>query len=580
MTWYRSLYWRIALGFVALLAAMLVVQAVFFTFVIARSGRTLPGQSAAAFAQTVALDVAGALERDAQLDVDKYVREQYANANHPFHIVLANGGVINHGVSSISDPLLRVARARLRRRPERFDRSDRADRTDSDRPFDHDAPGGYGAGGPGAGGFGAGGPGAGGGFRFRPAVILVKDQIVGVVVVPPTAPFGFLLTRFAPTLGLVAGAVLIVGTVLASAVIFGPPRRRLRAVEMAARRLGAGDLSARAPERGGDEIAAVATAFNAMADDLGAREDALLASDGARRQLLADVSHELTTPVTAMRGYLETLTMPELTLDEETRSRYLRIISDETARLERIIGDLLDLARLEGGGGTLMKETILVADLFDRVAARHERACQTARLELHVAIEPGAEMVSGDRVRLEQALQNLAANAIRYAPEGSTLSLAARCCPDGIAISVEDHGPGIPPDHLPHVFDRFYKADASRHGASAGSGLGLSIVKAIVERHGGRVSATSAPGRTVFEVVLPHAILASSMIWFFEKSGQYVRCETRKTDAGTYELVITNADGSEQIERFDDSAALAKRQVELERGLTADGWTGPHGRVM
>src|SRR5262249_33782502 len=208
--------------------------------------------------------------------------------------------------------------------------------------------------------------------------LTVNGQLAGVVVVPPRAPFGFLLRRFAPTLALVASAVLIVGTVVASVLVFGPARRRLKAVEAAARRLGAGDLTARAPARGRDEVAAVAAAFNAMADDLAARAEALAASDRTRRQLLADVAHELTTPVTAMRGYLETLTMPALELDEATRARYLGIISDETARLERIIGDLLDLARLEGGGGTLTVDLVPVADLFVRVAARHERAAAAA----------------------------------------------------------------------------------------------------------------------------------------------------------------------------------------------------------
>src|SRR5205823_11509971 len=135
-------------------------------------------------------------------------------------------------------------------------------------------------------------------------------------------------------------------------LIFGPARRRLLQLETAARKLGGGDLSARAPARGGDEIAAVASAFNAMADDLSARAAALAESDRVRRQLLADVSHELTTPVTAMRGYLETLSMPEFNLDGATRKRYLSIVSDETTRLEHIIGDLLDLARIEGGGGS------------------------------------------------------------------------------------------------------------------------------------------------------------------------------------------------------------------------------------
>jgi signal transduction histidine kinase len=271
----------------------------------------------------------------------------------------------------------------------------------------------------------------------------------------------------------------------------------LRQLEGAARSFGAGDLSARAPARGGDEIAAVASAFNTMADDLTARAEALAASDRVRRQLLADVSHELTTPVTAMRGYLETLTMPELSLDEATKGRYLQIIADETARLERIIGDLLDLARLEGGGGTLFLTDVPVSDLFDRVCARHERACERQQVTLSSAIEPGAT--------------NLAGNALRYAPPGSTIRLAARPDEGGVALSVADEGPGIAAEHLPHIFDRFYKAESSRtvsrtgdtEGATAnGSGLGLSIVKAIVERHGGRISVESRPGRTVFQFTL------------------------------------------------------------------------------
>jgi signal transduction histidine kinase len=206
-----------------------------------------------------------------------------------------------------------------------------------------------------------------------------------------------------------------------------------------------------------------------------------------------------------MRGYLETLSMSELKLDDATRSRYLAIVSDESNRLERLIGDLLDLARLEGGGGTLRIEQVPVSELFDRVVARHERASQAAGVTIETAIDPGAEAIAADRDRLEQALQNLAANAIRYAPRGTAVRLRARPADSGITLSVADDGPGIPPDHLPHLFDRFYKADASRAGVSGGSGLGLSIVKAIVERHGGTVSVVSRPGQTVFELVLPRA---------------------------------------------------------------------------
>jgi signal transduction histidine kinase len=213
-----------------------------------------------------------------------------------------------------------------------------------------------------------------------------------------------------------------------------------------------------------------------------------------------------------MRGYLETLTMPELALDEATRARYLGIIGDETARLERIIGDLLDLAKLEGGGGTFTVEEVPVSQLFDRVAARHERAAASGEVAIVQRIEQGAERVRGDRDRLEQALQNLAGNALRYAPAGSTITLTARRVDGGVTIAVEDQGPGVAAEHLPHIFDRFYKAESSRAldrtdgtraaAASNGSGLGLSIVKAIVERHGGQISVESRPGRTVFQFTI------------------------------------------------------------------------------
>jgi two-component system sensor histidine kinase BaeS len=349
---------------------------------------------------------------------------------------------------------------------------------------------------------------------MRPAFILVNNEVAGIVVVPPRAPFSFLLSRYAPTFALVTGGVLVAGALVAAVVIFGPARRRLRGVENAARRLGGGDLSARAPVSGGDEVAAVATAFNSMADDLAARAEALAAADRARRQLLADVSHELNTPVTAMRGYIETLRMPEFDLDEATRARYLGIVGDETGRLERIIRDLLDLARLEGGGGDLSIGAVEVEQLFERVRARHERSCQASGVTFVTTIAPGAEIVRGDRDRLEQALQNLAANALRYAPRGTAVELRAQPWrgteasgleASGVTIGVIDAGPGIDPAHLPYVFDRFYKADHARvqdEAEPGGSGLGLSIVKAIVERHGGHVTVNSQPGKTEFQFTL------------------------------------------------------------------------------
>ena len=303
-------------------------------------------------------------------------------------------------------------------------------------------------------------------------------------------------------MGVVGLAVLLLGGGTMAFVVFVPARHRLLRLETATERLGTGDLTARAPEDGGDEVAALAHAFNRMAEDLERRAAALEASDAARRQLLADVSHELMTPLTAIRGYIETLSMKALAIDGETHERYLGIVDEETRRLEHIIGDLLELARLEGGGQRLRTDPVPVARLFDRIAARHERELHQRRIHLRQEIDARATTVRGDADRLEQALQNLASNALHHTPDDGTIALSATWRDGVIVLAVRDTGPGVPDAHLPLIFDRFYKADSSRAGA--GSGLGLSIVKAIVERHGGTVAVRN-DGGAVFEVTLPPA---------------------------------------------------------------------------
>lgn len=337
--------------------------------------------------------------------------------------------------------------------------------------------------------------------RTGPAGIVMIDGIpVGVVIPMPRSA----LRQLGPTLAIVGAVLVVIGTMAAALLIFGPVRPRLRSLEDAARKVGAGDLTARAREDGGDEVAALAHAFNQMTHDLQQRAEQLQAADRTRRLLLADVSHELMTPLTGMRGYLETLSLQANSLDPATRERYLAIIRDETQRVEHIVGDLLDLSRLEGGGESFDVQDVPLEDVFGRVLARHGRAAEQKGVELTTNVAPGAEIVSGDPMRLEQALQNLAANALRHTPRGGRVTLNAVSEAGAVLITVSDTGSGIPSEHLPHVFDRFYKVDPSRAGQSTGSGLGLSIVKAIVERHGGTVTAASrSGGGTVFTLKFP-----------------------------------------------------------------------------
>jgi two-component system sensor histidine kinase BaeS len=330
--------------------------------------------------------------------------------------------------------------------------------------------------------------------------VIVNGQLVGDIVANPKTAW----EQLGPTLLVVGFGLVAFATTSAAMLIFGPVRGRLRSLEDAARQVGSGDLSARAREDGGDEVAGLARAFNQMARGRAVRAQQLESSDRQRRMLFADVSHELMTPLTAMRGYLETLGMSGITIDPETRLRYLSIIGDETHRMEHIVGDLLELARLEGTRESIDKQDVPLEDLFGRVMARHEREASQKQIEFTSAIEPAAEIVSGDPMRLEQALQNLAANALRHTPAGGRVELRAEAHDHHLIIKVRDTGSGIAPEHLPYVFDRFYKADPSRAGDKPGSGLGLSIVKAIIERHGGTVSAASQPGKgTEFTVRLP-----------------------------------------------------------------------------
>jgi len=503
--WYRSLYWRIALGLFAFLALMLTAQGALFLWTMDRVAGSMPARSPRRLAALVASDVSAAMNANPSLDLRQYLPEQYGETLQTFVVIMRDGRTFsNH--DDVPEALLEAVREEQR--------------------FMNEGPrlGGRRGRGPGPPPEGARPPGferpPSGGDRFPPdrnrpprrppprrselAPILVGGMPVGGVIVLPGGPsFWRIVTRLGPTMAPVAAGVLGVGMIVIAFVVFGPARRRLLKVQEATERLGAGDLDARAPDGGGDEVAALARSFNKMAVELASRARALEASDAARRQLLADVSHELMTPLTAMRGYIETLGMQELQLDPPTRERYLRIVTEETHRLERIIGDLLDLARLEGGGSSMRRERVDVNALFTRVAARHERELHGHGVRLVHHVDDGAEFVVGDPDRLEQALQNLAANALRHTPEGGEIQLRSSIVPGASVLTVRDSGTGIPDEHLPLIFERFYKADAARKAAS-GSGLGLSIVKAIVERHGGTITARNDSG-AVFEIVLPSA---------------------------------------------------------------------------
>ena len=463
--WFRSLYWRVALGTLALILVLLAIQAAVVIWVVGQSDRATLARSPVGLGRLVAAHLSASLEAEPSSDAEALLRDAFGRAPQNIAVVLRDGAVITNRGFTLPAALENVARralldvddeprARMRRR------------------------------------------------RFPP--VRVDGELRGlVVVVPGGGPIEMALRTYGPALMGAGALLLVVGTLGVLFFLLTPTRRRLRSLEAAAASLGSGDSSARAPEGGVDEIARLAATFNRMAEELDRRMQAVTRADQVRRQLLADVSHELMTPLTAIRGYLETLAMPALAKDDESRARFLRIVTEETGRLEAIIGDLLDLARLEGGGGEIDLEQVPVSWLFERVAERHGVSTSQRRITLATTIEAGAEHVMADGRRLEQALQNLVANAVRHTPDGGRIDVSAARVNGRVRLRVDDSGPGIPPRHLPLVFDRFYKADQSR-AAPGGSGLGLSIVKAIVERHGGQVAASASDaGGARFDLFVP-----------------------------------------------------------------------------
>lgn len=489
----RSLYWRIGLGLILFLAITLGLQVALFIWVAGETEGGMPARMGRDFAELVASELESALARDPALDLESYARRRISELHRPAVIMFADGRIVAPPGVAVPGNMRMPGPFKRRAGPGGPGGERGSGGRDRRPPPEVDGPP----------------PGSlprmpFGGPRRGPEMAPIEHngEVVGVVWVPPLTGLRRVADQIGTPLAIGAFLLLIAGTALAALVIFRPAQARLRALEDAARRFGDGDLSARAPAIGGDEVSAVAAAFNRMAGDLAARQAQLVEADRARRQLLADVSHELMTPLTAIRGYAETLGLPQFAPPSTEGTRAVKVIQEEGERIERLVGDLLDLARFEAGGISLAQESVDVDEVFERVSERHAKTARDKQVSIVIEPHDGDLRLVGDPMRIEQAMQNLAANALKHTPPNGTVRLAARRDGDRVRLTVSDDGIGIPAEHLPHVFDRFYKADRSR--SQSGSGLGLSIVKAIVERHGGSLSVRSTPNvETAFEVSLP-----------------------------------------------------------------------------
>jgi two-component system sensor histidine kinase BaeS len=279
----------------------------------------------------------------------------------------------------------------------------------------------------------------------------------------------------------VALAILI-GGVCVIVFLGREVRRRIApigALIEAAAQIERGDYSAHVPERGGREVRALARTFNTMSARLST-------IDSQRRSFLADVAHELRTPLSIMRGRLEAMLDGIHPRDDE----HLRAVLAQAASLERLVGDVATVAQAETGALPLHLEQVDLPVLAHGVADDFAEAAHEAGVEIVVRVGDDVSPIAADAARIRQALTNLVANALHYGAAGSRIAIGIDCAPEGTLISVEDDGPGIPPDLLPRVFERFVRGPES-----TGSGLGLPIVADIAAAHGGSASASSTPGK-------------------------------------------------------------------------------------
>lgn len=329
--------------------------------------------------------------------------------------------------------------------------------------------------------------------------VQVRGQTVGYLGIEagqarrvdgPPGPVGA-LGRILLAVAALAGLGGITFGILMSRSLTAPLNNLVRG----ARAIGTRNFSQRVEEKGSDEIIAVARAFNEMASNLEHAEQ-------LRRNLLADVAHELRTPLSVLQGNLRAILDEVYPLDQTEMAR----LYEQTRFLSRLVNDLHELAQAEAGQLPLNKQETDLAELVRTTVESFRPSTEAKAISLQTELPTNLPPLWVDGERLRQVLQNLLANALRHTPSGGVIAVRATSEPGFTRLSVADTGEGISAEHLPYIFDRFYRADQARSRDRGGAGLGLAIARAIVEAHGGQISAAS-PGASgqgsVFTIQLP-----------------------------------------------------------------------------
>lgn len=304
---------------------------------------------------------------------------------------------------------------------------------------------------------------------------------------------------------IIIGLVLIISLVV-GLFIFRQLTQRLDTIKSTVADFERGELTKRIPVKGNDELSDLSKCFNSMADNLYHNMLEIKKSDQLRRELVANISHDLRSPLASIQGYLETIQLKGEDLTREQLTQYIETALVNTKRLNKLIGDLFDLSKLDAEKVKPILESVSVAELVQDIVLQFKPIAEKKEIELTTGFpEHPNTYITADIGLLNRAIANLINNAIEHTPAGGTVSITFTKDGKDVRLEVCDSGEGIPEADIPHVFDRFYQADKSRSNDS-NAGLGLAIAQKIFNLHGGKISVDSPVGTgTTFKVWIPES---------------------------------------------------------------------------
>jgi signal transduction histidine kinase len=344
---------------------------------------------------------------------------------------------------------------------------------------------------------------------FSAAPVVINNQLYGYIyVILGGEEYDSVAQRIVDshilTLGIRGLLLSLMGAAIIGLVAIAFVTRKLRRITKTVNLFKEGDTTQRVTVTSTDELDQLGAAFNEMADSITRNIEAVRHSDTLRRELIANVSHDLRTPLASMQGYIETVLMKNETLSDDERQEYLKTILSSSERLTNLVHELFELSKLEAHQVEPHPEPFSLPELINDLTMKFLPQAEQQEVRLSATTQQGLPLVHGDIGMIERVLQNLIENAIKFTPPGGSVVVESLRADGKVLTSVRDSGVGIPEEEIPHIFNRFYRARTKPD--TPGTGLGLSIARKILELHGGHITVKSRVNEgTTFMFELPAA---------------------------------------------------------------------------